>query len=161
MKPRKHCELIKANIHRLKYDDSAMGLIWVHPRKFSLVGVRAGSIDSSGHIQIKIKGTLVFAHQIVWLMFNDDLPDQIDHINRIKTDNRITNLRAANSLINAQNAGMRLDNTSGYPGVTWKNGKWHSRISCNRKRIHLGCFPNKEDAITAYRTAKETYHAKA
>lgn len=56
-----------------------------------------GSLDKDGYLIIKVKGKQFKAHHIVWLLVYGDFPNQeIDHINRNKTDNRIENLRLSN-----------------------------------------------------------------
>ena len=80
-----------------------------------------------------------------------DLSLDIDHINGVKTDNRINNLRLVTRSINLQNASMRCHNTSGFNGVSWHKStkKWRAQIRVDGKSIHLGVFSNKKDAIAA------------
>jgi hypothetical protein len=59
---------------------------------------------------------LVMAHRIVWKMFNGDEPDFIDHINGVRSDNRIENLRPATKTINKLNESLRADSQSGFIG---------------------------------------------
>lgn len=91
-------------------------------------------------------------------MFNDSYPEQLDHIDRNRQNNKIENLRAATNTTNQHNASTRKDNTSGCTGVHKKNGKWQARIASFGKRIHLGVFELKQDAINAYKKAKEIHH---
>lgn len=158
--PHKHAALIKANLHRFVYNDGC--IYWADnygPR--ARKGNRVGTPDSSGYLQVKIGGSSVLVHRIVWMLFNDTYPEQLDHINRVRTDNHIHNLRAATNTTNQHNASMRKDNTSGCVGVHNKNGKWQVRIQLNGKRIHLGTFDNKDVATKVYATAKEKYHGQA
>ena len=57
---------------------------------------------------------------------------------------------------------MKKNNTSGYTGVNWseEKGKWHAKIGCNYKRIHLGYFSDIKDAFRAYEKARIKYHDK-
>ena len=73
----------------------------------------------------------------------------IDHINRIKTDNRIENLRLVTKSQNNQNTSKQMNNTSGYKNIYWRkdNNKWIVRFQLNGKKIHYGWFENIEDAI--------------
>lgn len=83
------------------------------------------------------------AHRLAWLYIYGEWPsDQIDHINHIRTDNRIKNLRDASSYENSKNQSIPKNNTSGVLGVGWNKlgRKWRSNISVNGKRLHLGCF---------------------
>jgi hypothetical protein len=156
----KHADLIYANIHKFIYDDGE--LLWsdnFHHR--AKKGGVAGSIDTHGYRHVRINGTNVRVHRIIWAMHNKSIPEQIDHINRDRADNRIENLRASNNMLNQHNASKRKDNISGCTGVIKKNGKWQSRISFNKKRIHLGTFESFDQAKTAYLIAKEKYHVQA
>ena len=76
-----------------------------------------------------------------------------DHINRNSLDNRKLNLRIAFGSINQININFRKDNTSGYRGVRWnkKDKKYHSRITVNKKQIHLGSFNDIQAAWLARR----------
>ena len=83
-----------------------------------------------------------------------------DHANRLPLDNRKANLRIATFEENTQNRNKRSDNTSGIIGVSWddKKQKWIARISVHKKRICLGTFANKIDAITARLEAESQYY---
>lgn len=85
---------------------------------------------------------------------------ETDHINQNKLDNRAINLRTISRTKNLWNLPKRKDNTLGQTGVRWypKIKKFASSIQVNKKRIHLGVFINKEDAIRSYLLAKEKYH---
>ena len=73
----------------------------------------------------------------------------IDHINRIKSDNKWNNLRECNNSQNNANVGLKTSNTSGYKGVVWdkSRNKWRVQIRINGKKTNLGRFDNIEKAI--------------
>ena len=83
-----------------------------------------------------------------------------DHKDRNPLNNRKQNLRPATQQENSCNITKRKDNTSGVTGVYWykKGCKWVADISVNNKRIHLGYFTNKEDAIKKRLEAEQIYH---
>lgn len=83
------------------------------------------------------------AHRVAWLLTYGEWPKAgIDHINGNPSDNRISNLRAADQALNCRNQAMNRRNTSGVTGVSFdrKMKKWIAQITVNMKTIHLGCF---------------------
>ena len=83
----------------------------------------------------------------------------VDHINGDTTDNRKINLRYVNDVQSAYNRKRRKDNSSGFKGVHFHKStkKWQAAINANKKRIYLGLFENKEDAIIARMEAEKKY----
>ena len=126
---------------------------------------KAGSFsktkDRYGYVLVSIKNKTYLAHRLVWLFVHGSWPDgDIDHINRIKDDNRPINLRIASKSQSRQNIGVQKNNKSGFKGV-WlhkQTGKWCSSISINKKNKHLGSFNTKEEAHLAYVTASKVLH---
>ncbi len=126
--------------------------------------VKAGNIAGSptglGYLRIRVQRRGYQAHRLAWLYMCSNWPkDQIDHINRIRTDNRIANLREVTNKQNQQNRSKPSSNTSGYPGVYWckRSSKWQAYITHNQKKVHLGCFTDREDAIAARKAAEKLY----
>jgi hypothetical protein len=97
----------------------------------------------------------VKAHRVIWKMVHGTEPECIDHINGVRDDNRICNLRSVTPEENAKNPGLSANNTSGSNGVYWypRYGKWMASIRVNGKRKNLGYFAEKEAAIEARRSA--------
>lgn len=127
----------------------------------AFAGSCAGRPNKSGHIQIMVDGVRYMAHRLAWLYVNGSFPkNEIDHINRIRSDNRIANLRPASNLENAQNRSRSSNNTSGRSDVTWnkKTKKWRARLTVGYKRMHLGYFESLDDAFSARAQAKMKYH---
>ena len=87
-------------------------------------------------------------HRIVMEVEKDMV---VDHINRVKHDNRKDNLRICSQKENSRNLKISINNTSGVTGVCFNksNNRWRATIGINGKRIHLGYFANKQDAIEA------------
>jgi len=119
--------------------------------------IKAGSIAGSlnnGYLQIRIHGKWFKVHRLVWLIETRGWPDdQIDHINRNKTDNRFTNLRDTSNYVNCLNRG-RISQ-SGVVGVTYDklNSLWLSQTYINGKSKNLGRYATIEEAKKAYITA--------
>lgn len=126
-------------------------------------GRQAGSPNAAGYLTVSIKGKNYYAHRIAYLLFYGDIPSgQVDHINGLKSDNRICNLRIATASQNKFNEGLRSTNTTGFKGVYWhkKAGKWSAGIRHNGKQIHLGLFIKKADAIKARKDKAMELHGE-
>ena len=124
------------------------------------VGDIAGAIDGNGYRLIGIHGKRYRAHRLAWLYkTKHQPPEQIDHINGVRDDNRIINLRLASQKENMRNSSLRSDNTSGTIGIEWhkQNKRWRARITVSGKSIEIGSFLNKEDAIAARKEAEVKY----
>ncbi len=91
--------------------------------------------------------------------FSDPRALQIDHINGDGMDNRWINLRAVTHLENCKNVKLLSSNKSGCAGVSYQKDKdrWRAEIYDNNKRIYLGSFKDKQDAINARNIANIKY----
>lgn len=126
-----------------------------------LPGALAGYLHPRGYTRIRVFKRTFDAHRLAWFYVYGVWPkDEIDHINRVKNDNRIVNLRCVSRSANIQNSSLRRDNTSGVKGVCWHthSGKWAARITVNHKRMQLGVFDKLEDAVKARKDAEIKYH---
>ncbi len=91
-------------------------------------------------------------HQFAFYTIYGYVPELIDHINRVKNDNRIINLREVTQQENNFNTNAK--------GYSWhkRQKKWQASIRKDYKVIHLGCFEIEEEARNAYLEAKKIYH---
>lgn len=123
------------------------------------VGSSAGRTDYRGYRVIKIDGVQYFAHRLAWLYAHGQMPtEDIDHINRARGDNRLSNLRPAERKQNAINRGKNRNNTTGFKGVTFRRGRYEARTVADGRRVHVGAFKSIEDAVTAQRLAEAIHH---
>lgn len=122
-------------------------------------GNEAGRVNGEGYRHVRVNGRDYKTHRIVWIWETGRWPvDQIDHINRIKTDNRFCNLREVTNAENHQNRNIVANNTSGYTGVSYEKGKWRANIKHMGKHHFLGYFGTAEEASRAYQEAKPMFH---
>jgi hypothetical protein len=127
-----------------------------------VAGTRHLTGRSSQHdIQISFRGRFFRAHRIAWALHYGEWPDkQIDHVNGIRVDNRIANLRIATTSQNHANVGPPSNNTSGIKGVSWrkKRRKWRAEIIVKGRYIYLGSFKSQVRAVMARLEAEVKYH---
>ena len=126
----------------------------VNRRGGAKAGQFAGTIDRNGYVTIGVDGGLYKAHRLAWLYMTESWPrDQIDHIDRDKTNCRWSNLREATTTDNAGNSKIRKNNKSGFKGVSPHRKKW--QVSVAHK--HIGVFNSKDSAHAAYAAAAAAY----
>lgn len=97
------------------------------------------------------------AHRVIWALHFGEWPkEQIDHINGVKDDNRIVNLREVNDAENRKNMKLRADNESGVCGVAWSppSQKWRVQIRANGIRHHIGLYSDFSEAVAARKAAE-------
>ena len=99
----------------------------------------------------------VKSHRVIWLIMTGEWPDQIDHINGIKNDNRWCNLRSVSNSENGRNQKLNSVNKSGVIGVSQINNKWCARIKVNGQDKHLGHFETFDAACEMRSVAERNY----
>jgi hypothetical protein len=127
----------------------------------SLKDKPVGNLNTTGALQVKVNSKCYLVHRVIWLLTYGEFPKfDIDHINGIRTDNRIENLRECKSFENAQNRVVHSNNKEKLQGV-WlhKKGIWRAEIMVKGKRIHLGLHKSPELAHKAYLEAKIKHHS--
>lgn len=148
----------------LSYVPETGDFFWKAPRPKIQVGSKAGYTKKGrGYVYIEISGKSYSAHRLAWFYVHEAWPEEsIDHINRIRHDNRIDNLRVAS---NGQNrANSRTSNKHGVKGVSFKpwlkENPWMAQVTFKKRTIYLGCFPTKEKAHEAYIEAASKLHGE-
>ena len=135
---------------------------WINSRRGVTQGRPAGYVGRYGYWFITLDRKRYAAHRLVWLYMHGTWPVScIDHINRIRTDNRAVNLREATQEQNRQNLSLNARNKSGARGVSFDviNVRWRASISVKGKAKNLGRYIDKSDAIAAYARAAAKYHS--
>jgi len=149
MKP----EITQARLKEvLDYNPETGVFVWKESRSGIKTSGIAGCKQSDGYIRISVDGKQYFAHRLSWLYVHGYFPEHsLDHINRNKSYNRISNLREVSSQCNLRNTGNPKDNTSGVKGVCWskQSEKWRADIMANGKQKHLGDYKHFDNAVCA------------
>lgn len=144
----------------LSYNPDSGEFHWLRKRGSCSTGDMAGTKNSHGYLQIQFSGVLYSAHRLAWYWKFGSWPEKsIDHINRVKTDNRINNLRLATHAENCQNVAATKRSKSGVRGVDFhiKTGKWRATIRVFGRQVHLGLFVDMDCAIAARLRAEQTF----
>lgn len=160
MKPEITAALVR---ERYSYDPETGHLNYKISRGRVSANGRVGSLKKSGYRKVSINQQWIQSARIAWLHYYGEWPEnQVDHINQIRDDDRIANLRDVTGLENMHNQGdRRKNNSSGAVGVhrNERDQMWHATISVKRKVVFLGAYKQFEDAIEARERGKRQHHS--
>lgn len=114
--------------------------------------------DSGGYIIFSVLGESYLAHRLAFVFMGLEMPEIVDHINRVRDDNRWKNLRPCDRFVNAQNRSKPANNQSGCEGVIFDKirGKFRTYIRFNGERYTAGRFTSFEDAVNAKNKLKDS-----
>lgn len=143
----------------LAVDVDAGTAVWIKsPSHRAKVGMRAG-FDMKGYVSVGFRREKIPLHHIVWAVAKGYWPKhEIDHIDLNRGNNGIANLREATHAENLRNVGIKKSNTSGLKGVSMAGPSWRAQIVLVGRRIHIGCYPTKEQAHQAYAAKAAELH---
>lgn len=146
----------------LRYDPESGRFYWVERHgKRGIPGRVAGTIDVDGYVAVTLGGRRHKGHRLAWLFTHGRWPAvAIDHINGVKHDNRIANLREADWSQNQHNRRLQKNNKTGFMGVylDGRTGKWRAAIRADGRSRNLGGYDSPELAHAAYLKAKAELH---
>lgn len=147
--------------HLLDYNPFTGALVWRNPlSNYAKRGDAFGSLRTDGRRHGLIRGLRYLDYRLAWLCHFGKWPEKsIDHIDGNPGNNRIRNLRDVSHRENLQNQKSNSANTSGASGVRWDRArkKWRAEIKSNGKNIHLGRFPDFDEAVAARKQAERDY----
>ena len=147
----------------LRYDPLTGLFKWTKQNpKNAFSGEIAGSLDK-GYIRIEVMGRRVFGHQLAWYYIHGTWPKKkIDHINGIKSDNRMCNLRLSSESQIQWNQRIRKDNRSGVKGVSWCKitNKWRARVECEKVNVEAGRYSDINSAVQAVQIKRKELHGE-
>jgi hypothetical protein len=127
-----------------------------------LTGKRAGCYSSGAYGVVNLDGKNYSIHKVVYCMHTGEMPVVVDHINRIKTDHRIENLRAADHHTNNYNKETQKNNKLGVKNVCWneQNKKYWVQVRAKGKTVVSKMFDSLELAELVATEARDKFHGK-
>ena len=109
-----------------------------------------GSFDKDGYLILKVKGKQFKAHRVAWFLYYGCFPNmEIDHINRIRTDNRKCNLREATRVENVNNSVPKINPNTGCRGI------YIDRVTYGLKKVFTTRINNKTYRFNTLEEAKQ------
>ena len=144
----------------LDYNPETGVITWKVQRGSRKAGTKAGTINGMGYQQIFVNYKTYLAHRLAWLLHSKEWPpEEIDHINGDRSDNRYMNLRLVNKQENHRNERKNRRNKSGVMGVNSQPGPnpWYVQIRCNGRNKHVGVFADWFDAVCARKAAEHKH----
>lgn len=146
----------------LDYDPDTGLFRWKFYERNHKEGWFAGAETPNGYLTIRIQGKTFYAHVLAWIYMMGYVPQSIDHVNRIKSDNRRVNLRETGKSGNAINSKRREDNTSGHKGVSWNESrkKWDAYINVVGRGRMLKQFKTLEEAVAWRELMEAEWHGE-
>lgn len=133
----------------LDYDPLSGLFTWAVGRKGTRKGAVAGCVGPDGYVIIMVDKKNYPAHRLAFIWMLGEMPaNDVDHINRVRADNRWSNLRPATRRENNLNSGVRSNNTSGYKNVSHcsRTGKFTVSFRVGGKTRFFGRFKTAEAA---------------
>jgi hypothetical protein len=123
-----------------------------HPHSRCKPGDEVGTLHPLGYRKVTINGSPYFVHRVIWFLVHGEDPGQmqVDHINRVRDDNRIENLRLVTGQQNKWNRDCFSGSQSGHRGIRrrfWgKSYKWEATFQGR----YIGSYQTLDEAIEAW-----------
>jgi len=151
----------KVTVERLRealsYDPATGRLEWKVRISCHNPGEHAGCVKMDGYVYVNLDKNRMFGHRIAWALHYGRWPDhQLDHINGVRSDNKLANLREVTNSVNQHNRRDMVRKNGSLKGTSFskKLGQWNASIVIDSKRFHLGTFASEEEAHAIYAEAK-------
>jgi hypothetical protein len=148
-------EILQENF---KYDPNTGDFYWIKKAHTRNLTKPISAKSGKGYIQVRTnlsgKSKTYDIHRLIWIYMYGSITNQIDHINGIRSDNRLCNLREVTHQQNMMNQSKSYSNKT-FKGIYLSSSKkrWVAEICCNYKRKYLGSFKTPEQASEAYKNA--------
>lgn len=137
-------------IETFDYDPLTGIVTWKKDKGRIKAGTVVGSKHNRGYLTVRYDYKSYLLHRLIWFMVHGKWPENIDHKNGDRTDNRLSNLRKATLVQNNHNTKKKPNAKCQYIGVFPHGKKWRSFIRENGKRVYIGSFDSPEQAAKAY-----------
>lgn len=152
--------LLQEEMHyRYTYRDGNLYVKNPTCRRFP-TGTLVGSLDAYGYRKHQLHGKTYKVHRTIFIMHYGYLPECVDHINGVRDDNRIENLRDADACTNQQNRKLNCRNTTGVRGVYRHRGLYRVRIQAHNIVHELGEYKDFELASFIADEARRKLHGE-
>lgn len=115
-------------------------------------GKPAFTANTHGYRTGRIGGKNYRSHRIIFLWMTGRCPEQVDHEDHVRSNNRWKNLQEATAGSNGKNKSRLNTNTTGFPGVSEIDGVYRASIKHQGAQLHLGRYPTPEEAHQVYRS---------
>ena len=141
------------------YIPSTGEFVYRLPTKGKSIGEPFGRMGNHGYLNGNIGSKSYLVHRLIWLYLYGYMPEQVDHIDHNRTNNRLDNLREVKGTDNQKNCSVSKNSSTKINGVSLhrQTGKYRAHIMVNRKQIHLGLFDTLEEATKAREQADIKY----
>lgn len=128
----------------------------------NLVGKKAGCKSSGQYGVVNLDGNAYSIHKVIFCMHHGWMPEVVDHINLVRDDHRLENLRAATHVTNNYNKTVQSNNKLGLKNISYhsKNKKYWVQLTQNRKKIYSQMFDDLELAELVAIMAREKFHGE-
>lgn len=139
----------------LSYDELTGHVTWIKkPSKNIYIGTRAGYDTDTGYRIVTFKGKKIPEHRLIWCLVYGAFPKhEIDHINQIRDDNRLANLREVTRSENMRNR-TRKDSRLDEIGIWYckRRKRYIAEITLNKKKVWQKSFKDIDLAIQERKT---------
>lgn len=121
----------------------------------------AGCLHKDGYYRVVLSRKSLLVHRVIFAIIYGYLPTVVDHVDRNRSNNNITNLREADFSTNIHNSSVSVVNTSGEKGVRLtKNNKYEARVAKRGVTYQVGTFESLDAATIALRAFREKLHGQ-
>ena len=143
----------------LHYNPETGVFTWLKPAQGRPLNRVAGTRNKNIYQRIIINQKGYLAHRLAWIyVFGDDLSSYIDHVNGVPSDNRLSNLRLCTQSENNFNTKLKINNTTGFKGVTKNGNSFLASARRDGNWHNLGTYKTPEEASIAYQNFAKVAH---